>query len=194
MRRLTLGHVRNPRVNLAVSISGLAALSIAAVTFSIFFRDATTAIVGVFGLSLVALGLVAWRAARSVRRAVADMRMAGNVAWPVSAQSDRDRRNRLGILEADENGVVVTLRAGITPLEWPDITSIALQPGGLFKAGRVLLIVPTRGTMILDILAPNAVASLSDSELQDCRDKLNDFKLGSQFRDPENQTGELRTR
>jgi hypothetical protein len=194
MRRRILGRVRNPRVNLAVWFSGLAALSIAAVTFSIFFRDASTAIAGVFGFSLLALGLVAWRAARSVRRAVADLRTAGKVAWPVSAQSDRDRRNRLGILEADQHGVVVTLRADAIRLEWSDITSVALQARGLFRAGHVLLIVPTRGTMILDILAPNALVSLSDPELEDCRETLNDFKVGIEFRDSETQTGESRTR
>jgi hypothetical protein len=194
MRRRTLGRDRNPGVNLAALFSGLAALSIAAVTFSIFFRDASTAIAGVFGLSLLALGLVAWHAARSVRRAVADLRTAGKVAWPVSAQSDRDRQNRLGILETDQNGVVVTLRADTIRLEWPDITSVALQAGGLFRPGHVLLIVPTRGTMILDVLAPNAVASLSDPELQDCRDTLIDFKVRSESRGSETQTGESRTR
>ena len=169
----------NPKVNFEISISGLAICSAASVAYSIIFRDMTTAIVGSFGIAFAAAGLGVWGSGHSVRRVVADLRNAGILVWPVYAQSDRDRRHRRGLLQVEETAVAVTVRGEILRIEWSDITSVTLQTGGPFRSGRLLVTVPTRGILILEILSSNAVASMNDPELRECAKTLNEFKLRS---------------
>jgi hypothetical protein len=166
-----------PGDNIAILISGMAIFSSAAIVFSVVFRDFTTAIAGTLGFALVALGVVAWGSGRSIRRAVADLRNDGSVAWPVYARSDRDARQRRGFIRANEKALDVTLGGETIRIEWPDIAAVNLQASQLFKSGRVLVMVPTRGTMMLEILSRNAVTSLNDSELLECTKILNGFKL-----------------
>jgi hypothetical protein len=168
-----------PRDNFAVGISGLAIFSAASVIFSASFRDITLAIVGSLGLAVVAVGLGIWASGHQVRRVVSDLRNAGSVAWPVYAQSDRDRRHRRGYVEADEIAVAITIKTETIRLKWSEVASLTLQAGGRFKNGRVLIKVPTRGTLILEILSSDAVSSLKDSQLLDCTETLNEFKLAS---------------
>lgn len=179
MKREATRIARNPRHSLARPLSMLALVSAVSVAFSLYFHDAGTAIVGVLGAALVLLAVGMWYSARQVRRSVSELHDSGCVAWPVAAQSDRDSRLRLGILAVDGSGLVLILKSESIRLDWSDVTDVTLQSGGFLRAGRALLWVPTRGTLILDILAPNAVASVADLELEECVTSLKELRAGS---------------
>jgi hypothetical protein len=169
----------DPRENFLVWISGGALFSGVTLAGSVLLREASLAVLGVLGFVYVAMGLVVWWTARTVRHAVEGARRAGRDVWSVSAQSDRDRRYRLGTLEATDLELRLTLKPETVLLNWSEITSITLRAGRLFSSGRLLIVVPTRGTLFLDVLAANSVASISDAGLQGCNERLNQFKSRS---------------
>ena len=169
----------NSRDSFAFSMSGLTLFSVMSLVFSLLFRELSLAVVGVVGLALVAVGLGAWGSSRPVRRMVADLRRGGSVVWPVYAQTDHDLRHRRGILQADKTALALKIKSETIQLNWPDVTSLTLQTGGLFKSGRILVKVPNRGTLILEVLYANALTSIDDSALQECIDVLNECKLGA---------------
>lgn len=134
MRRVVAGSARIPGPNFVFSISGIAIPSAASLAISIFIRGITSAIVGALGVSLVAMALGVWGSGRWVRRAVADLRKAGRVAWPVFAQSDSDLRHRPGLVEADEMGTMVTVKTATVRLNGSDIANLSVQRASSSRA------------------------------------------------------------
>jgi hypothetical protein len=163
--------------NFAVAISALMILSIGALVFAVVAGDTTSGVVGGVGLLVSATGFGVWGSNRWIRVAVGRLQAAGSVAWPVSAQTTEDHRFHQGFIEADDDGLAVTIRARTVRIGWSDIRSVMLEDSRPFRSGRIRIDGPEIGRVVFDVLTPTAMASVGDASLRECAQLLKEFKL-----------------
>lgn len=182
----------DPRVNsgrgqwtlsFVVSTFGLAAFAIVilitAVVLGGLEYSVVTVVVAIAGLILALRGIGAWVSARWVRRAIDEKRRAGVVVWPVRAESTAGRWQRVGMLEASETGVTITVAKASVDVGWDDLATVELAEGGPLKPASIVLDGPSSGRLVLEVLQPNAVARGHDDDTRACAVALEELRSRS---------------
>lgn len=139
-------------------------------------QSLTVVVPSLAGLLFAGTSLLGWVAARWVRRAVVHGRSEGKAIWPVRAKSADLPRVRIGVLEADEGGLTVTIDVGEVRVGWADVATLEAVDHGPIQGRAIVVEGPHSARVELEILQPNAVARAEVQDRQKCMSILESFQ------------------
>lgn len=176
---------RRSNAGFVITMLGLGVLSIAVLALTSRFGASGWSLVlflvALACLGVAFLGLVGWASSRWARAAVARGRSIGKAIWLVDVYEPSRPKAHLGVLEADEHGLSVTIKLGVVRAGWPDLTVTGIADRGPRR--RVIVVEGTLwGRVGFQILQPNTVARADEESLEECASILKSFESQSHAR------------
>jgi hypothetical protein len=164
---------------------GSAILSVAVLISAPFFGwqySFPAVVIAIASLVLMAIGLFGWVSAGWVRKAIEQRRVAGATVWPIRVQSTGGRWVRVGMLEADEGGVTLTVDRRAVQATWADLVNVELVDGGILKGTSIVLDGPRSGRIEFEVLQPNAFVREGEQAARGCFAVLERLRSGEGVR------------
>jgi hypothetical protein len=158
---------------------GSAILSVAVIISAPFFGwqySFPAVVIALASLVLIAIGWVGWVSAGWVRQAIEQRRVAGATVWPIRVESTGGRWIRVGLLEADEGGVTLTVDRRAVQATWGDLVNVELVDGGVWKGTSIVLDGPRSGRIEFEVLQPNAFVREGEQAARGCFAVLESLK------------------
>lgn|GEM_PF-2186363 len=151
---------------LGLSLSSLAVLAVALIFGTEYLFVAV--LVALVGQLIAFFTLVAWVSVRRERQALAQGRSEGKAIWAFDPGPKGPPRVRVGLLEADERGLALSLEQRVARVSWSDITLIEAVDHGLLRGKAIVIDGPVGGRVELKILGSDAVTRADDTAFQEC--------------------------